>query len=67
MPALTATTRTLGAHSTASDRVSCNRPAFAALYTAVPGEGRIAEMLEMLMMTPPSVCSCITAFAFWEK
>ena len=34
-------TRTFGPHSTASDEVSESRPAFAAPYAAVPGEGRV--------------------------
>ena len=48
MPTSIALTRTFGAHSTASDRVSESTPALAAPYAAVPGEGRSAETDEML-------------------
>ena len=46
-------TRTLGAHSTASDRVSVSRPAFAAPYAAVPGEGAARRRCETLTIDPP--------------
>ena len=64
-PTLIALTRTLGAHSIASDLVSESTPAFAAPYAAVPGEGRSALMEEMLTIEPPCSCSCMTAFAAW--
>ena len=38
-PAIIALTRTFGAHSTAREPVRFTRPAFAAPYAAVPGEG----------------------------
>src|SRR5437764_10016780 len=63
MPTTTRLTRTFGAHSTASDRVSPDKPAFAAPYTAVPGDGRTPLTLPMLTIDPPSVCCCMTAFA----
>ena len=63
MPTSIAFTRTFGAHSTASDRVSESTPALAAPYAAVPGEGRSADSDEMLTIAPPSSCRCITAFA----
>ena len=58
-------TRTFGPHSTASDDVSESRPALAAPYAAVPGEGRVAETEEMLTMAPPESWPCITALAAW--
>src|SRR5260221_2467811 len=64
MPAVIALTRTFGAHSTASDRVRLRRPAFAAPYAAVPGDGRTPLTLAMLTMAPPDSCACMTAFAF---
>src|SRR3954451_226734 len=63
MPTTTRLTRTFGAHSTASDRVSPDNPAFAAPYTAVPGEGRTPLTLPMLTIAPPSDCCCMTALA----
>src|SRR4051794_4883621 len=58
-------TRTLGAHSTASDLVSESTPALAAPYAAVPGEGRSALTEEMLTIEPPDSCRCMTALAAW--
>src|SRR3982750_1776812 len=55
-------TRTAGPHSTASERVSESRPALAAPYAAVPGEGRSAETDEMLTMDP-APWRCLTALA----
>ena len=48
-------TRTFGAHSTASVCVRLRRPAFAAPYAAVPGEGRVPLTLAMLMIEPRDV------------
>src|ERR1700712_182936 len=55
-------TRTLGAHSTASDLVRLSTPALAAPYAAVPGEGRRADTDEMFTITPLP-WRCITALA----
>src|SRR6185436_9977950 len=66
-PAVIALTRTLGAHSTASDWVRLRRPAFAAPYAAVPGEGRTALTLAMFTIEPPLSWVCITAFARWAS
>src|SRR3954447_3857477 len=62
-PHVTALTRTRGAHSTASVCVRLRRPAFAAPYAAVPGDGRRPDTDAMLTMTPPDSCRCMTAFA----
>ena len=57
--------RTLGAHSIANEVVSESRPALAAPYTAVPGEGRSALMEEMLTIAPPPTWPCMTRLAAW--
>ena len=56
----------VGPHSTASVRVSESRPAFAAPYAAVPGEGRSADTEEMLTIEPPTL-RCITRWAAWRR
>src|SRR5260370_39881547 len=62
-PGVTALTRTLGAHSTASDCVRWMSPALAAPYATVPGDGRRPLTLAMLRITPPDGCACMTALA----
>src|SRR5437868_4030991 len=62
-PAVTVFTRTLGPHSTASVCVRLMRPAFAAPYAALLGDGRIPLTLAMLMIDPPSAWLCISALA----
>src|SRR5437899_3347113 len=62
-PAVTALTRTFGAHSTASVCVRLSSPALAAPYAAVVGEGRTPLTLAMFTIDPPLVCDCITRFA----
>jgi hypothetical protein len=54
----------LGASSTASVCVAFSRPAFAAPYATVLGDGRTPLTLAMLTMLPPSGCLCMTALAF---
>src|SRR2546422_10547689 len=62
-PPVTLLTRTFGAHSMASVWVRLMSPALAAPYAAVCGDGRMPLTLVMLMIEPPSACSCITALA----
>src|SRR5687768_2634039 len=64
-PAVTQFTRTLGANSAAKLSVRLMRPALAAPYAAVPGEGRIPHSDEMLTIDPPASWSCITSLARW--
>ena len=42
-----------GAHSMASDVVTFKSPALAAPYATEPGDERVAETLEILMIDPP--------------
>src|SRR5947209_20170050 len=62
-PAVRQLTRTFGPHSKASDCTRLIRPAFAAPYAAVFGDGRMPLTDVMLMIDPPSSWPCITAFA----
>ena len=66
MPGLTATTRTLGAHSIARDCTKLRMPALAAPYAAVPGEGRRALTLPT-KTTTPAPWACIIALAFCAR
>src|SRR5437588_7528206 len=65
VPSAMQLTRTLGPHSTASDRVKWLRPALAAPYATRPGDAVTDAMLEMFTIDPPESCSCITALARW--
>src|SRR4051794_32531725 len=62
-----ALTRTDGPHSIASDLVSESRPALAAPYAAVPGDGRIAETDDTFTIDPPSGWACMIRFAAWAR
>ncbi len=42
-----------GAHSTAMERARFSRPALAAPYAAVPGEGLAPLTLPIMVMEPP--------------
>jgi hypothetical protein len=64
-PTSTALTWTPGPHFMASDAVIASRPAFAAPYAAVLGDGRVAETEEVLTIEPPPSCPCITRLAAW--
>src|SRR2546423_15330183 len=61
------TTRPFGPHSAPSVDVRLMRPALAAPYAALPGDGRSPLTLAMLTITPPSGCSCMTALARCEN
>src|SRR5947209_20274147 len=62
-PAVRQLTRTFGPHSKASDVTRLMRPAFAAPYAAVFGDGRMPLTDVMLMIEPPLSCCCMTALA----
>ena len=64
-PGTTLFTRTLGAHSTARLVARWCRPALAAPYAAVSGDGRVPLTLPIMVIEPPSGWSCITALAAW--
>src|ERR1700731_1377802 len=66
MPTTQAFTRTLGPHSTASVWVRLSRPALAAPYAPVPGDGRRPLRLQMLTIDPPSAWSCILSLEYCE-
>src|ERR1700760_3517685 len=66
MPTTHAFTRTFGPHSTARVWVRLSRPALAAPYAPVPGDGRRPLRLQMLTINPPFGWLCIVALACWE-
>src|SRR6516164_10885083 len=66
MPTTHAFTRTFGPHSTASVSVRLSRPALAAPYAPVPGDGRRPLRLQMLTIDPPPGWSCILSLAGCE-
>src|ERR1700756_267286 len=66
MPTTHAFTRTLGPHSTASVCVRLSRPALAAPYAPVPGDGRRPLRLQMFTTDPPPGWPCILSLAYCE-
>ena len=58
MPTTRVLTRTSGAHSTAIERARFSRPALAAPYAAVPGEGRLPLTLPIITTAPRARLRC---------